>query len=111
MWVKFDDSMPEDPAVDRLSHGAFRLYVSAICYAQKHLTDGHVDAERVPRLMRRYRTGFADELVAAGLWQPDANGYAVRNFAKWNKTRDYWKAEQAAATARKAAWRRETGRN
>jgi ribonuclease HI len=111
MWVKFDDSLPENPDVDRLSHGAFRLYVSSICYCQKHLTDGAIDAGRVPLLIRSYRASYATELTACGLWVETESGYEVHNFTKWNKTRDYWKEEQRKAAERKAEWRAQSGRH
>lgn len=106
MWVKFDDSMPEDPDIDRLSHGAFRLYVSAICFCQKHLTDGFIDADKTTRLMRQYRPAYLAELVAAGLFEDSLpGGYRIRNFAKWNKTRSHWRREQEKAAERKAKWK------
>lgn len=106
MWVKFDDSMPDDPDVDRLTHGAFRLYVAAICYAQKHLTDGFVDADRVTRLMRQYRPTYLTELVTVGLFSDSLpDGYTIRNFTKWNKTRAHWKREKEKAAQRKAKWK------
>lgn len=112
MWAKLDDSMPDDPDVDRLSDGAFRLYVSGICHCAKHLTDGLIDAGRVPRLMPRYKSSYADELVTAGLWQqvPDG-GFVVRSYAKYNKSRDWWREEKRKAAERKAAWREANGRN
>lgn len=106
MWVKLDDSMPDDPDVDRLSDGAFRLYVSGICHCAKHLTDGLIDAERVPRLIRKFRPTYAAELVAAGLWQvvPDG-GYVVRSYTKYNRSRDWWTKKREADAKRLADWR------
>ena len=105
MWVKFDDSMPEDPDVDRLSHGAFRLYVSGICHAQKHLTDGFVDRDKATRLMRSFRGIYIDELVRVGLWDDIPGGYVIRNFSKFNRTRDYWIKKRETDAARIAAYR------
>ena len=42
MWVKLNDQAPNDPDIDALSDGAFRLWVTAICYCQAQLTDGYV---------------------------------------------------------------------
>ena len=108
MWAKLDDSMPDDPDVDRLSHGAFRLYVSGICHCAKHLTDGLIDQDRVARLIPAYRPAFAAELVAAGLWTPVPDGgYLVRSYLKYNPARDWWQEERRKAAERKAKWRAE----
>ena len=34
MWVKLNDQAPNDPDIDALSDGAFRLWITAICYCQ-----------------------------------------------------------------------------
>ncbi len=105
MWVKLDDAMPDDPDVDSLSDGAFRLYVAGICYCGRYLTDGYIDADRIPRLVRRYRAAYVTELLNRGLWLDHLpGGYIVRNFTKWNKTREHWKKEAEKAAVRKATW-------
>lgn len=111
MWVRLDDQMPDDPDIDRLSHGAFRLYIAAICFCAAHLTDGHLDAERLPRLMRQYRPQYAAELVDSGLLECDGGTYKVRSYTKYNGTREQWKEEQRKAAERKAEWRRKSGRH
>ncbi len=105
MWVKFDDQTPNDPDVDRLSDGAFRLWFAAICYSQSELTDGYVEAIRVRRLTPNYKASHLRELVDSGMFIPAGEGYVVRNFAKWNKTGEYWKAKRKADAERLAEWR------
>lgn len=106
MWVKLHDGMPDDPAVDHLSDGAFRLYVSALCYSARELTDGYVSAARVPRLMPRYRPSYVAELAAAGLWLDDLpGGYSIRNWDKYNQSREYWEDRHAKEAARIAEFR------
>jgi len=105
MWVRLNDGMPDDPAVDALSDGAFRLFVASICYCQRELTDGYVSAARVPRLVPKYRPAYVNELVGAGLWLDDLpGGYVIRSFVKWNKTREHWRHEAEKAAKRKAEW-------
>ena len=55
-YLNSDDAMPENEKVDVLSDGAFRLYVAAMHYCARHLTDGAVPAARLPRLVPRFKT-------------------------------------------------------
>lgn len=106
VWVKLDDEMPEDPLIDGLSDGAFRLYIAALCYAQKHQTDGLVPANRLPRLVPRFRSSHVREIVEnAGRWEPCGDGFKIRNFEKYNKTKAYWDDRRAAEARRIAEWR------
>jgi len=104
MWVKMHDGMPEDPDVDALTDAAFRLYVSGICYAAREQTDGYIPTGKVPRLTPRHKTSAVRELVQAGLWNDTVveGGYLIRNFEKYQKTRDYWQAEAARVQAYRA---------
>lgn len=112
MWVKFNDKTPDDPEIDNLSDGAFRLWFAAICYCQAELTDGFISTAKVRRLTPNYRPAHLRELTAptsnpAGpMFQPiGQEGYAIRNFTKWNKTRDHWERKREADAARLAEWR------
>ena len=104
--MKLDDGMPEDPAVDRLSDGAFRLYVAALCYAQKHQTDGMVPAAKLPRLVPRFRPSYVTEIVdEAEKWEQQGDQYKIKNFEKYNKTRAFWDDRKAADARRIQEWR------
>ena len=113
MWVKFNDQAPNDPEIDALSDGALRLWFTAICHAQAELTDGFIADAKVRRLTPNFKPGHLRELTAptlnpAGpLFRKVAGGYAIRNFAKWNRTRAYWEDQAAKAAARKAKWKAE----
>jgi hypothetical protein len=110
MWVKLDDNFPDHPKVDQLSEGAFRLYISSLCYAQKYLTDGLIAYDRPPRLMARYRPKFLEELVDAGLWERSGPDYLIHDFTVFNHTRDYWVKKRARDAERLANWRAEQAR-
>ncbi len=110
-WVTFDDGFPDHRKVAGLSDAAFRLHVAGICHCARHLTDGLIDAEEVPRLVRRYRRGALSELVDRGLWVAvgDRAAYAIHDFLDWNLSRDRVIRRREAAARRKAAERgRET---
>jgi hypothetical protein len=104
-YLNLDDDYPDHRKVDALSDGAFRLHTAALCYCAKNLTDGVVDAHRVPRLTRTFKTSHVAELVDGGLWMPHADGYEVHDYLDWNKSRDWWLAKREADAKRKAAWR------
>lgn len=76
-----------------LSDAAFRAHVSALCYCNRHLTDGHVPAAM---------GAHADELVAAGVWHVNGNGFVIHDFS------DYQPTGEEAARIREI--RREAGR-
>lgn len=63
-WARLDDNFTDHPKVDVLSDGAFRLHTSGIVYSARHLTDGIVPADRVPRLVPNYRKKHLEELLA-----------------------------------------------
>ena len=114
MWAKFDDQTPQDPEIDALSDGAFRLWFNAICYAQAQLTDGFVPASIARRLTPNYRPTHLAELTRRAddkppIFEPVGDGYLIRNFAKWNKTRDHWEAKRSADAARIADYRARKG--
>lgn len=86
-WARLDDDFPNHPKVVDLSDGAFRLHVTAICYAAKWNTRGEI----TPKAFRTIggRAKYATELVAATVWdttQPD--GWAIHDFEVYNPPRE-----------------------
>ena len=86
-FLTLDDGFPDHPKVDGLTDSAFRLHVSGLFYASKQLTDGHIPAHRVPRLVPRFRPRTAAELVERGLWVPTDDGYLIHDYLDWNRSR------------------------
>jgi hypothetical protein len=88
--VNLDDNFPDHPKVDGLSDGAFRLQVAGICYAHRHLTDGIIPADKVSRLVPRFKRGYVDELVRRMVWVELDGGsaYAIHDFLDWNDSRE-----------------------
>ena len=97
-WVKIDDGFPDHPKVVRLDDAAFRLHVSALCYAARAGTDGFIPESMVPRL---HHTGpkLVDQLLAAGLWHRREGGFTVHDFLDYNLS----KAEGEALRKKRAA--------
>jgi len=80
MWVRLDDGFPEHPKILRLSDGAFRLHVTAMCWSARQLTDGRIPALWVPR----DRRVAVHELTAPELWERIDDDYLVHDWQDWN---------------------------
>jgi hypothetical protein len=98
------------PKVVQLSHGAFRLHISGILYANRYLTDGIVRDEIVSGLVPRFRRVFLTELLEKMLWAEVIPGevYEIHDYLDWNRSRaDVEKRRQARSDGgRKGADRR-----
>lgn len=73
-WVRFEDTYPDHPKVLGLSADAFRLHVTAICYCERHLTDGLLPAVFWKDVALR------DELVRARLIDKTRRGWKVHDY-------------------------------
>ncbi len=93
-WVRLDDQFAEHPKIIGLSDGAFRTHVAALCYCNRNLTDGHVPAA--------LGSSHAAELLEAGIWELNGNGYDVHDYADYQPTGE--------ETERIRELRREAGR-
>jgi hypothetical protein len=71
-WTRYDSVYPSNPKVVALSDAAYRLWTSAIAYANLHLTDGRLPASQLRAQLpnSRYPNRAAEELVAARLFHP-----------------------------------------
>jgi hypothetical protein len=89
-WANIDDQFPDHPKVAGLSDAAFRLHVVGICYCNRHMTNGKIDRDEVPRLVRRFKKAALEELIDKGIWY-DRNGvgiYEIHDFLQWNRSRE-----------------------
>lgn len=93
-WLRLDAGFPDHPKVVGLNDPAFRLEVSAICYARSQLTDGHIPRAWVPSRLARH-TGA---LVDARLWVPTDGGWELHDYLDWQQSR----AEVEALTKNRA---------
>lgn len=108
-WVRFDDSSPDNPKIDALTDGAFRLWFNAICYSNRNLTDGHVPAARVPRLTPHYKPAHLTELLNAGAFHKDTEGgITIHGYLDYQPSAQQITEQRAYERERKAR-RRQTG--
>jgi hypothetical protein len=99
-WVRLDDNFADHPKVIALSDTAFRLYIEALCYSNRQLTDGFIPMAVYTKLSRNDE---ADYLIEAGLWVDTENGYAIRSYTEYQPSREKVeeKREQAKERLRK----------
>ena len=107
-WVTIDDQFPEHRKVAGLTDAAFRLHFAGIAYCSRQLTDGLIETDAIPGLVRKYKKTALAELVERGLWKPISIGggppavYEVHDYLQWNSSREVVQArkEKAAERAR-----------
>jgi hypothetical protein len=108
-WVRLDDNFADHPKVIALSDTGFRLYIEALCYSNRQLTDGFIPMAVYTKLSKQDE---ADYLIEAGLWEevhgnvisPDLlTGYQIRSYTEYQPTREKIeeKREQAKERLRK----------
>lgn len=117
-WVRLDDRFPSHRKVALLSDRAFRLYVSALCWASENLTEGKILDRELPLVARlRGAKAAAKELEEARLWDRFDGGYEIHDFLEYNPDRARVQADREANAARQKAFRdrkraeREVARN
>jgi hypothetical protein len=115
LFVPLDVDYMSDPKILRLKDPlAELLYVRALCFAKRTLSDGFIDEMQVPTLClgfgaevtRRGRgldalvTRLCRDLVSAGLWVRDGDGFRI---AAWSKRNLSALAVKAASEKRRLA--------
>lgn len=103
-WLKVDDAFTDHPKIEALSDRGFRLHVAGMCFCARLLTDGHIPADRVRRLLPSVTKRMLDELVTEGCWVKVEDGYRVHGYLDYNPSKEKVLHERAAAAARKAAF-------
>ena len=95
-WIKLDDGFPSNPKIVGLSNAGFRLYIEALCYSGRYLTDGQIPA---PALARLQCVEASDELIEAGLWARAEDGIEILSYMEYqtSKTEVLIKREQTRA--------------
>lgn len=85
MWVRLDDRFSDHPKVVGLSDKAFRVHVSALCYANRHRTNGVLSLGMQRAL--RATPKVASELVRAGIWElAPQGGVRIHDYLEYQPT-------------------------
>lgn len=103
-WTKLDDNIYDNPKMVKAGEEAADLYVRALVYCNKHLTDGRIEAEVLGAITRkRSAAKLAADLVRVGAWEvhPDG-GWIVHDFHDHNPTAEEVLAKRAELSAKRA---------
>lgn len=88
-WVKLSDDWYDDPKVVAAGDDGALLWVKAVSWSARNLTDGLIPAELLPRLILSPETpSIASRLVDLGLFVEDATGgFRVANYLEYQPSR------------------------
>jgi hypothetical protein len=112
MWVKLDDHFVDHPKIVAAGPLAAYLYVAALCYANRFLTDGFVPHAQVTRLLPQNGHGpakLAERLCEVGLWavavSEEGAGYQIHDFLKYQPSKKQVLKDRKQTAKRQAQWR------
>jgi len=97
-WFRIDDGFWCHPKVLRCSHRAIALWVRAGSWCAQQLTDGYVPASALPMLNATRRD--AGELVTAGLWTVEGDGWRFHQWGERQPTRHDVETQRLATAER-----------
>lgn len=98
-WVRLDDGFPNHPKIIGLSDGAFRLYITALCYSNAYLTDGIIPQKTVKKLSN---SRHISALVESNLWEICGDDIKILGYDEYQFTKERVESERKKAAERKA---------
>ena len=85
-WVKIDDTLPGNPKVRGVPLAARWTYISSICYSNLHKLNGDIQRNMLGTLDGNPK--IADQLMAAGLWEPRPFGWYIHDYLRHNRSKE-----------------------
>jgi hypothetical protein len=95
-WVKIDDAFSEHPKILRAGPIATVLYVRALCYCNRNLTDGFLPSAVVEMMSHDLEPiaggefqnfNIGDLMVECGLWEVQPGGWRVHDYLDYNPSK------------------------
>jgi hypothetical protein len=105
-WVKLDDQFAEHPKMAAAGPLGLAMQVAALCYSNRHLTDGfipHVMAKKLIDLdgIRGVAwRGVVKRLVEVGAWREVPGGWQIHDYADYQPSKAQVEEERRAAKER-----------
>lgn len=107
VWVKIDDGFPEHRKALDAGDEACWLFVSALCYSARNLTDGYVPSAQIDRLTsQRAKSKLVSALVRTALFEEVEGGYQIHGYHEYQPL----KADVEAGRGDLSAKRSEAGK-
>jgi hypothetical protein len=105
-WVKIDDGMPLHPKMIALSCNAVTLWLRALCYASRYMTDGFIPESAMEHLAQGEDAEEAiADLIHYEAWKEVDNGYLIVNYLDHQTCRKDIEAKKAQTKERVARHR------
>jgi hypothetical protein len=105
-WVRIDENFAQHPKLAKAGPLAMAMQVAALCYCNRHLTDGFVPKQIACTLldlsglgMRMWRGEMVgggedaawelvvEDLVAVGLWDPAPGGWTIHDYLEYQPSK------------------------
>ncbi len=110
-FIRLTDNYNDDPKIDALSDGAYRLWHNLLAYCRRMQTDGLIP-KSIMLGQKHYRSKRLDELMQIQpfeteplLTKVDSFGFKMTNYLKWNATKDEENERRASSKERMRAMR------
>lgn len=106
-WVKIDDAFFTNRKVEGLSKDAKLLFIAALTWCARELTDGFVSATglRTSAALVDVKVTTAKQLVDAGLWSKRSDGHDVHDYLEYQRTAEDERQRRREHADRMKAWR------
>jgi hypothetical protein len=102
-WVKLDEAFPEHHKITAAGGDAGWLFVCALAYCNRNLTNGFIPDGIVGRLSDRRRPAeLVRKLVGVGLLEPVKGGWQIHDYLEYQTSRAKVEEERAKARDRMA---------
>ena len=107
-WVRIDEEFPDHPKVVGAGPLGIAMQVAALCYSNRHLTDGFVPRSAARRLIDLDGLPVTPDdvigaLLTVGMWTRADGGYRIHDYDKYQFSRDEVEARRQAEHDAKAA--------
>lgn len=100
-WARIDDSIIDHPKILEAGEDARDLFVIAIVWCNKHLTDGRIPKAALGVLsQKRTAQKNAEALVRVGLWRDEGDHWQVHDYLDWNPSRADVERQRKASAER-----------
>lgn len=99
-WLKIDDAFADHPKIISLKDRAFRVHISALCYACRFPSEqGHIPSAALRQLGAT--PGIVRDLISSGVWEEMEDGIYIHDFTEYNPPPPAGLAEKRSEAGRR----------